>query len=124
MLTYFGTREDSSETDIALREIFLSHQIRFNRPQDKLFAGQIDRMDRFALRYRALNNNHKQQRSPLRGLCGSRAGLIPHQLYIAHEVGRRYAPRVLLADEVGLGKTIEAGMIIHQQILSGRTQRV
>lgn len=53
-----------------------------------------------------------------------RAGLIPHQLFIAQEVGRRYAPRVLLADEVGLGKTIEAGMIIHQQVLAGRAERI
>ncbi|MCD9471852.1 RNA polymerase-associated protein RapA [Photobacterium phosphoreum] len=124
IITYIGTRTDTEESDIALREIFLSHQIRFNKPQDKLFAGQIDRMDRFALRYRALKNQYEQLKSPLRGLCGMRAGLIPHQLYIAHEVGRRYAPRVLLADEVGLGKTIEAGMIIHQQVLSGRAERI
>jgi ATP-dependent helicase HepA len=31
---------------------------------------------------------------------------------------------VLLADEVGLGKTIEAGLIIHQQLLTGRASRV
>ncbi|SMY37589.1 RNA polymerase-associated protein RapA [Photobacterium malacitanum] len=124
IITYIGTRTDTQESDVALREIFLSHQIRFNKPQDKLFAGQIDRMDRFALRYRALKNQYEQLKSPLRGLCGMRAGLIPHQLYIAHEVGRRYAPRVLLADEVGLGKTIEAGMIIHQQVLSGRAERI
>ncbi|GAM62498.1 RNA polymerase associated protein rapA [Vibrio ishigakensis] len=31
---------------------------------------------------------------------------------------------MLLADEVGLGKTIEAGMIIHQQVLAGRAERV
>lgn len=123
-LTYIGRRTDTNEENVSLREIMLSHQIRFNKPQDKLFAGQIDRMDRFALRYRALKNQHEQHRSPLRGLCGMRAGLIPHQLYIAHEVGRRHAPRVLLADEVGLGKTIEAGMIIHQQVLSGRASRV
>ncbi|SEF71102.1 RNA polymerase-associated protein RapA [Vibrio hangzhouensis] len=124
ILTYIGTRQDTEEQDVVLREIFLSHQIRFNKPQDKLFAGQIDRMDNFVLRYRALSNQYEQHKSPMRGLCGMRAGLIPHQLFIAHEVGRRYAPRVLLADEVGLGKTIEAGMIIHQQVLSGRAQRV
>ncbi|OAN19007.1 RNA polymerase-binding ATPase [Photobacterium jeanii] len=124
IFTYIGTRTDTGESDVALREIFLNHQIRFNKPQDKLFAGQIDRMDRFALRYRALKNQYEQHKSPLRGLCGMRAGLIPHQLFIAHEVGRRYAPRVLLADEVGLGKTIEAGMIIHQQVLSGRAERI
>ncbi|NAX42940.1 MULTISPECIES: RNA polymerase-associated protein RapA [unclassified Vibrio] len=124
LLTYLGTREDNDESGVALREIFLSHQIRFNKPQDKLFAGQIDRMDNFVLRYRALINQYQQHKSPMRGLCGMRAGLIPHQLYIAHEVGRRHAPRVLLADEVGLGKTIEAGMIIHQQVLSGRAERI
>lgn len=124
LLTYVGTRLDTEEHGVALREVFLNHQIRFNKPQDKLFAGQIDRMDNFVLRYRALNNQYQQHKSPMRGLCGMRAGLIPHQLYIAHEVGRRYAPRVLLADEVGLGKTIEAGMIIHQQVLSGRAARI
>lgn len=124
LLTYVGTREDTQESGIVLREIFLSNQIRFNKPQDKLFAGQIDRMDNFVLRYSALKNQYQQHKSPMRGLCGMRAGLIPHQLFIAHEVGRRHAPRVLLADEVGLGKTIEAGMIIHQQVLSGSAERV
>lgn len=51
--TYLGTRVDTEESGVALREIFLSNQIRFNKPQDKLFAGQIDRMDNFVLRYRA-----------------------------------------------------------------------
>ena len=124
VMTYVGTRQDTEQADVTLREIFLSNQIRFNKPQDKLFAGQIDRMDNFVLRYRSLVNQFEQHKSPMRGLCGMRAGLIPHQLYIAHEVGRRYAPRVLLADEVGLGKTIEAGMIIHQQVLSGRAERI
>ncbi len=36
----------------------------------------------------------------------------------------RYAPRVLLADEVGLGKTIEAGLILHRMLLTGRASRV
>lgn len=121
VLSYLGTRTDTEESGVILREIMLSNQIRFNKPQDKLFAGQIDRMDNFVLRYRALTNQYQQHKSPMRGLCGMRAGLIPHQLYIAHEVGRRHAPRVLLADEVGLGKTIEAGMIIHQQVLSGKS---
>ncbi|KLN65378.1 RNA polymerase-associated protein RapA [Vibrio sp. VPAP30] len=124
LFSYVGVREDSGEEGVILREIMLSNQIRFNKPQDKLYAGQIDRMDNFVLRYRALMNQYQQHKSPMRGLCGMRAGLIPHQLYIAHEVGRRHAPRVLLADEVGLGKTIEAGMIIHQQVLAGRAERI
>ena len=124
LVSYLGVREDNAEEAVVLREIMLSNQIRFNKPQDKLYAGQIDRMDNFVLRYRALVNQYQQHKSPMRGLCGMRAGLIPHQLFVAHEVGRRHAPRVLLADEVGLGKTIEAGMIIHQQVLAGRAERV
>ncbi len=123
LLIYVGVRTDNGEP-IALKEVFLNNFIKFNKPQDRLFAGQIDRMSRFTLRYEALVNQHQRRRNPTRGLAGGKVSLIPHQLYIAHEVGHRYAPRVLLADEVGLGKTIEAGMIIHQQLLSGRAHRV
>ncbi|WP_447735911.1 RNA polymerase-associated protein RapA [Aeromonas veronii] len=123
LLIYVGVRTDNDEP-VVLKEVFLNNFIKFNKPQDRLFAGQIDRMSRFTLRYEALVNQHKRRRNPTRGLAGGRVSLIPHQLYIAHEVGHRYAPRVLLADEVGLGKTIEAGMIIHQQLLSGRAHRV
>ncbi|WP_043597052.1 RNA polymerase-associated protein RapA [Aeromonas diversa] len=123
LLIYVGTRNDTQEP-VALKEVFLSNFIKFNKPQDRLFAGQIDRMSRFTLRYESLINQHQRRLNPTRGLAGGRVSLIPHQLYIAHEVGHRHAPRVLLADEVGLGKTIEAGMVIHQQLLSGRAKRV
>ncbi|MBE8421159.1 DEAD/DEAH box helicase family protein, partial [Leptospira interrogans serovar Pomona] len=121
---YVGTRLDTEETNVTLREVLLDSKLVFSKPQDRLFAGQIDRMDRFALRYRAHKFQSEQYRMPYSGLRGQRTNLIPHQLNIAHDVGRRHAPRVLLADEVGLGKTIEAGMILHQQLLSGAAERV
>ncbi|AKM48817.1 RNA polymerase-associated protein RapA [Edwardsiella anguillarum] len=124
LLTYIGSRSDSGENPVAVREVLLDSRLTFSKPQDRLFAGQIDRMDRFALRYRARKYQSEQFRLPCSGLRGMRASLIPHQLHIARDVGQRHAPRVLLADEVGLGKTIEAGMIIHQQLLSGRAERV
>lgn len=110
--------------EVVIKEIELAHQITFSKPQDRLFSAQIDRNDRFSLRYQALQHQQQQFQSPLRGLRGTRASLIPHQLHIAQEVGRRLSPRVLLADEVGLGKTLEAGMILQQQLFSGRVQRV
>ncbi|HEM8294488.1 RNA polymerase-associated protein RapA [Providencia vermicola] len=124
LLTYIGTRLDTQETDVSLREVFLDSKLTFNKPQDRLFAGQIDRMDRFALRFRARKFQSEQVKHQATGLRGIRASLIPHQLHIANEVGKRHHPRVLLADEVGLGKTIEAGMIIHQQLIAGRAERV
>lgn len=119
LMTYIGTRTDTAETDVVLREVMLDSKLVFSKPQDRLFAGQLDRMDRFALRFRARKYQSEQYRLSVSGLRGMRTSLIPHQLHIAHDVGRRHAPRVLLADEVGLGKTIEAGMIIHQQLLAG-----
>lgn len=124
LMTYIGTRLDTAETDVVLREVMLDSKLVFSKPQDRLFAGQLDRMDRFALRFRARKYQSEQYRLSVSGLRGMRTSLIPHQLHIAHDVGRRHAPRVLLADEVGLGKTIEAGMIIHQQLLAGRAERV
>ncbi|WGE64216.1 RNA polymerase-associated protein RapA [Actinobacillus equuli subsp. haemolyticus] len=122
-IIYLGKRSDSGE-EAVLPEMQLDHKVSFSKPQDRLFSAQIDRSDRFALRYRALQHQQAQFQSPLRGMRGIRASLIPHQLHIAKEVGQRVAPRVLLADEVGLGKTIEAGMILQQQLFSGRVERV
>ncbi len=120
---YLAKRMDTDE-EVVVKELELAHQITFSKPQDRLFSAQIDRNDRFALRYHALQHQQQQFQSPLRGLRGTRASLIPHQLHIAHEVGSRLSPRVLLADEVGLGKTVEAGMILQQQLFSGRVERV
>lgn len=124
LMTYIGTRLDTAESGVVMREVMLDSKLVFSKPQDRLFAGQLDRMDRFALRFRARKYQSEQYRLPISGLRGMRTNLIPHQLHIAHDVGRRHAPRVLLADEVGLGKTIEAGMIIQQQLLAGRADRV
>lgn len=110
--------------DVIVNEKELSPIISFSQAKDRLFSAQIDRSEHFALRYQTLLHQQAQFLSPLRGLRGNRAGLIPHQLHIAQEVGNRINPRVLLADEVGLGKTIEAGMILQNQLFAEKVQRV
>lgn len=49
---------------MTLREVLLDSKLVFSKPQDRLFAGQIDRMDRFALRYRARKFQSEQYRMP------------------------------------------------------------
>ena len=110
--------------EIIVNEKELSPIISFSQAKDRLFSAQIDRSEHFALRYQTLLHQQAQFQSPLRRLRGNRAGLIPHQLHIAQEVGNRINPRVLLADEVGLGKTIEAGMILQNQLFAEKVQRV
>nr|WP_298140876.1 RNA polymerase-associated protein RapA [uncultured Pseudomonas sp.] len=122
LLIYHGL--NAQHQNVTLPETQLSNFIQFRLASDRLFAGQIDPLSWFALRYRTLELTSKQLQSSLWGLGGVRAQPIAHQLHIAREVADRIAPRVLLADEVGLGKTIEAGLVVHRQLLSGRANRV
>lgn len=102
----------------------LADTLSFNRPEQRLLGGNIDGPALFDLRVAALRNQHRRRKSPVRGFTGGRIDLIPHQLGIAAEVTARLRPRVLLADEVGLGKTIEACLILHRLLLTGRASRV
>jgi ATP-dependent helicase HepA len=122
LIVYTGTRADGNRIELA--EDRLTPQVQLNRPSERLFTGQFDQDKWFRIRYQTLLIRNQLAIAPLYGLVGTRTSLIPHQLYIAREVGRRFAPRVLLADEVGLGKTIEAGLILHQQLLTERAKRV
>ncbi len=115
---------DEADQPALLPEGKLNNYLQLNRPGERLLNGQIDRNKWFSLRTRARSIANTLLQSPVYGLAGGRTSLIAHQLYIAHEVSRRFAPRVLLADEVGLGKTIEAGLILHQQLLLERAHRV
>jgi ATP-dependent helicase HepA len=107
-----------------IAEAELSDTISFSRPEERLLAGQVDDLRTFDLRVKALRRRSEMRQSPVRGFLGARVDLIPHQLYIAREVASRLVPRVLLADEVGLGKTIEACLILHRLHLTGRAERV
>jgi ATP-dependent helicase HepA len=105
-------------------ETLLSDQLSFNTPRERLLAGHVDESSVFDLRSRALQLSYEARKSPVRGFVGGRIALIPHQLYITSEVTNRQNARVLLADEVGLGKTIESALILHRLLLTGRVSRV
>ena len=107
-----------------VREDALSDLAAATLPTARLLSGQSDESTVFDLRYRALQARAERRRSPLRGFLGGRIDLIPHQLFILREVASRPVPRVLLADEVGLGKTIEACLIVQRLLAVGRAQRV
>ena len=49
---------------------------------------------------------------------------LPHQLYALNRAMSRDRIRYLLADEVGLGKTIEAGLILRELKLRGMAKRI
>jgi len=117
LYVYYGQGRELSEAELG--EVSNSHTV-----DDRLFAGDVDSPEMFALRRETLDYDYQLRTSPVHGFVGGKVDLIPHQLYIAHEVSSRFAPRVLLSDQVGLGKTIEACLILHRLLVTGRISRV
>lgn len=117
LYVYHG--KDNSLSEAELGNVSPTHGV-----DDRLLMGDVDTPQVFALRRETLQHDYARRRSPVSGFLGGRIDLIPHQLYIAHEVSSRYAPRVLLSDQVGLGKTIEACLILHRMLLNGRISRI
>lgn len=54
----------------------------------------------------------------------SRISLLPHQLWVCHRALRNWPLRLLIADDVGMGKTIEAGLLLWPLLASRKVQRV
>jgi len=123
LVFYTGVREDTGATT-TIDESKLDHFLQFDTPRERLFAGLIEGPRWFNLRRRVFDYKNDLARSPVRGLAGTRISVLEHQMYIAVDASRRLHPRVLLADEVGLGKTIEAGMILHAQLVNQQVSRV
>ena len=117
LLTYIGSGR-------RLREDAISDVTSVDLPDKRLLAAQTDPGEVFDLRLRSWQAQERFRRSPVRGFLGGRIDLIPHQFFILQQVAERRLPRVLLADEVGLGKTIEACLIIQRLLAVGQARRV
>ena len=117
VLTYHGGGRQLAECE-------LLDSLSFVRPDKRLLAGLADAPRAFDGRMQALAWNSRIRHAPARGFAGARIELLPHQLAIVAETAARLHPRVLLADEVGLGKTIEACLILHRLHLTGRAGRI
>ena len=60
----------------------------------------------------------------LTGLLSASVELLPHQVQVVRRILQDPIQRYLLADEVGLGKTIEAGAVVHQAVIDNPNERV
>lgn len=112
---------DSGES---LPETELAATVAMTNPLTRLKTGQLDQAGWFTFRSALESGIQAVWNSHLNGLLGTRSDLLPHQLYIATQATEQPFVRVLLADEVGLGKTIEAGLIINRLKQQERIKRV
>lgn len=114
---YRGEGLDVCETD-------LEYKIPLGSAVDRLRAKNLGVREELELHELAWKVRAAALGTRTRGLSGSRVSLLDHQLYVAERVASLAFPRVLLADQVGLGKTIEAGMIFSALRSLGRADRV
>jgi len=92
-------------------------------PVERLARGNVDGFEDFVNRFDGLRLQRIRQAGGLGSFLGGRIQLFPHQLYAAERACRTDPVRWLLADEVGLGKTVEACLILNRLLHTGRAER-
>jgi superfamily II DNA or RNA helicase len=111
--------------------------VRFEHGLEECAAAQLERLDSFATALarpdldppaeviaRALGDAVRSVNDAWGVFSRSRIALLPHQLWVCRQVNRDRPARWLVADDVGLGKTIEAGLILMPLLSSGEVRRL
>ena len=93
-------------------------------PLQALAAGTPGSAHAFALRTRVLRLEALRRADSLGALLSSRVHVLPHQVGAAGRILADRVPRFVLADEVGLGKTVEAGLVFAGMRQLGIAERV
>jgi ATP-dependent helicase HepA len=92
-------------------------------PIERLALGDVGSLDAFSVRLDAMHLAASRASDDLGSFIGGRIRLFPHQLDVALKATRQDPVRWLLADEVGLGKTVEACLIANHLIRARLAER-
>jgi superfamily II DNA or RNA helicase len=93
-------------------------------PLEQLQNNRLDSPLNFDLHYEAIRLSLAYAYDHLLSLSFTRTNLEPYQVEAVYKTLNTYKHRVLIADDVGLGKTIETGMILKELALRGFAQRI
>ncbi|MEM2884668.1 MAG: SNF2-related protein [Thermoproteota archaeon] len=91
---------------------------------EKFANGEFEDARLFDLRIQAEHLSLSRGAEYAYSVLASRATLYPHQVGVVCKVLAECKKGALLADEVGLGKTVEAGMVLKELACRGRAKRV
>jgi ATP-dependent helicase HepA len=90
---------------------------------ERLATGDVDEAEDFLTRLDILHLLATREAGGLGSFLGGRVRLFPHQLHVAERATAQMPVRWLLADEVGLGKTIEAALIMNRLLHTQNIER-
>ena len=120
-ISYEFLKENGNKSQIYESEVYskfvpnLGTQI----SQDKL-----DPPRQFLIKYWAYLFHSYYTSYQIKCITNSRLSLMPHQINVTHRLSEEFFPRIILADEVGLGKTIEAGIYIKEMMARNLAERI
>jgi ERCC4-related helicase len=114
----------SAEGELIKRPANLPSIEKLDTSESLLVAGDFDDPERFDLRTIATQMDLTHRLDRFVALTNSRIRIEPYQVKAAHEVLTSHRHRYLIGDEVGLGKTIEAGIVLEELIARGQGNRI
>ncbi|MFX0008467.1 MAG: SNF2-related protein [Candidatus Hermodarchaeota archaeon] len=121
VISYEFLKEDGKKSQIFESEIYSKYET----PIKTLISKQsLDPPTNFLIKYWANLFYSYYKSYQIKCITNSRLTLMPHQINVTHRLAEEFFPRIILADEVGLGKTIEAGIYIKEMISRDLAERI
>ncbi|KKN34282.1 hypothetical protein LCGC14_0795390, partial [marine sediment metagenome] len=121
IISYELLKENGKKIQIYENEIYA----KYIQPIETLISEQkLDPPRNFLIKYWANLFYSYYTSYRIKCITNSRLSLMPHQINVTHRLTEEYFPRIILADEVGLGKTIEAGIYIKEMMARNLAERV
>ncbi|MHA2131472.1 MAG: DEAD/DEAH box helicase, partial [Promethearchaeota archaeon] len=121
IISYEFLKENGNVSQIYESEIYSKHLLSV---ESLISQQKIDPPQNFLLKYWANLFYSYYKSYQIKCITNSRLSLMPHQINVTHRLSEDYFPRIILADEVGLGKTIEAGIYIKEMMARNLAERI